>query len=465
MPVPLTAPRVLPVRFVEKAEDERSAVMRTNHTDFLRACAAIIWATTAACSGPGAEPVESSQSALTATLTISGRVQTAGGASVSGVTVTLAGKVWKQLTSASDGTYFFTGLAAGSYSVRPTRVGCAFSPDVVNLNNLKASVTQNFTASGSACTGQAATIHKKAMLLILDPSVPAAGGGTQRLSQFHGWSDPDALTEQYRAWFGTTSNGRVTYEIAVRSLRDEFPLKADGFRYTAATFEACMANHDTCHMPDDVDYLKLLADSTVCDRANAGQIDELWVMGAPYFGFYESRLAGPNGYWYNSPPLDGTTCQKLVPIMGFSYERGLAEMIEDFHHRSESTMARVYGSWEENRMSTNWDKFALVAAQSPAFGYSGCGTAHFAPNSIQDYQYDNATPAQTFCDDFANYPNLHTPSTVLRSITCAEWGCNQVGYQTWWYRHLPSIAGTGPDGKFADWWRYVIDPNAVFLTD
>ena len=27
------------------------------------------------------------------------------------------------------------------------------------------------------------------------------------------------------------------------------------------------------------------------------------------------------------------------------------------------------------------------------------------------------------------------------------------------------LAGLAPDGKLADWWRYVTDPNAVFLTD
>ena len=438
--------------------------MNRNRRESLYAFGVALALATGACDS-GSVETEMSRSALTTTLGVSGKVQTASGTPVAGVTVTLSGNVRKQQTTGSNGQYAFTGLLAGSYSVRPTRTGCGFSPDVVNLNNLKTSVTQNFTASGSACTGQAAAIHKKAMLLILDPSVPAAGGGTQRLSQFHGWNDPDALAEVYRSWFGTTSNGRVTYEIATRVLRDEFPLKADGFRYTAASFEACMADHATCHMPDDVDYLKLLADSTVCERANAGQIDELWVMGAPYFGFYESRLAGPNGYWYNSPPLAGTTCGKLLAIMGFSYERGQAEMIEDFHHRSESTMTRVYGSWAENRMSTSWDKFALDAAQSPAFGFSGCGTAHYAPNSTRDYQYDNPAPVQTFCDDFLGYPNLHDPATVLHTITCTEWGCNQVGYQTWWYRHLPSAAGKGPDGKLADWWQYVIDPNTVFLTD
>jgi hypothetical protein len=30
---------------------------------------------------------------------------------------------------------------------------------------------------------------------------------------------------------------------------------------------------------------------------------------------------------------------------------------------------------------------------------------------------------------------------------------------------LPKVSGTGTDGKFNDWWRYVMKPNDVFLTD
>jgi len=123
-------------------------------------------------------------------------------------------------------------------------------------------------------------------------------------------------------------------------------------------------------------------------------------MGGPWFGFWESQLAGPNAFDYNSPPLTGTTCNKLLPIMGFSSERTINEAVHDYMHRTEATMSHVYGSWEENRLQTNWDRFGLVAAQSPSFGFSGCGTAHYAPSATQDYSYDNATPVLSLCDDF-----------------------------------------------------------------
>jgi hypothetical protein len=36
-----------------------------------------------------------------------------------------------------------------------------------------------------------------------------------------------------------------------------------------------------------------------------GEIDEIWLFGGPYFGFYESRMAGPGAFWCNAPPLPG----------------------------------------------------------------------------------------------------------------------------------------------------------------
>jgi len=70
--------------------------------------------------------------------------------------------------------------------------------------------------------------------------------------------------------------------------------------------------------------------------------DEVWLWGGPYFGFYESRMIGKGAYWLNSPPLEMNI--KPVIVMGFSYERGLREMVHNFCHRLESIMAHVYKS-------------------------------------------------------------------------------------------------------------------------
>jgi len=289
------------------------------------------------------------------------------------------------------------------------------------------------------------------------------------LTQYKGWSDPDTLIANYISWMNTTSVGRVNYTVATRKLVSDWPVKADGFKYDQNTYlNVCNPdNGANCHMPDGANYLKFLTDNGICEALNAGTIDELWLMGGPFFGFEESILAGPNAYRYNAAPLLGTTCKKLMPIMGFSAKEGLPNMIHDFGHRTEGVMMRVNGSgWSQDSIENAWSKFGLVAEQSPSFGYSGCGSIHRPPNSgSAEYIYDTAATVNSFCDDFLGYPTLHTPSTVLKPIGCAAWGCTDIGYYRWWLQHLPKVPGFGADDKFADWWRYAIDPNQVFLTD
>jgi hypothetical protein len=84
-------------------------------------------------------------------ITISGHATTSDGAPVPGVMVTLAGSQEGRVVTDNSGYYVFGDLPPGSYSVRPTGGGCAFAPDVVNLNNLRGSVTQDIVVSG--CPG------------------------------------------------------------------------------------------------------------------------------------------------------------------------------------------------------------------------------------------------------------------------------------------------------------------------
>jgi hypothetical protein len=79
------------------------------------------------------------------TYTITGTVS---GAVQSGVTITLTGTATASTTTAGDGTYSFSGLSAGSYTVTPSKTGYTFSPASLNPTVTSSNVTgQDFTAS------------------------------------------------------------------------------------------------------------------------------------------------------------------------------------------------------------------------------------------------------------------------------------------------------------------------------
>ena len=80
-------------------------------------------------------------------VSISGRVMAPNGAPATGVVVTLAGTAEATAVTDAYGNYSFVGLPAGSYAVRPSRPGCSFAPDVVNLNNLASGIAQDFNVA------------------------------------------------------------------------------------------------------------------------------------------------------------------------------------------------------------------------------------------------------------------------------------------------------------------------------
>lgn len=74
---------------------------------------------------------------------ISGTVSDYASAAVSGVTLTLSGDASDSTSSAANGTYSFTGLSNGSYTVTPTLSGREFNPSSTNV-----------TVSGANQTGK-----------------------------------------------------------------------------------------------------------------------------------------------------------------------------------------------------------------------------------------------------------------------------------------------------------------------
>ncbi|MFN3649574.1 MAG: hypothetical protein ACK47B_08310 [Armatimonadota bacterium] len=295
-------------------------------------------------------------------------------------------------------------------------------------------------------------IRPKVLVLTYNPIIEAEGG--KRLHEVCGWNDPARLTRDYIADVKETSGGFVQYQIVDDRVIDNYPVKKDGFRYTDESFMKAFRSKQGWHQPDAIDYHAIIDEFDLARRVNRREIDEVWIQGMPYSGLYESTMAGKGAYFCNSPPLTGVDADRIFVIMGFNYERGVGEMLEDIGHRTESIMRHVYGSWEPEETHM-WNRFTLYDKVAP--GKAACGNVHFAPNSTKDYEWGNNTPVWSTADDWLTYPRL---TGKKRLMTSKDWGGGDIRlHHKWWLTRLPKAPGRGPDGKLANWWKYVVDFN------
>lgn len=300
---------------------------------------------------------------------------------------------------------------------------------------------------------EADAVPVKALLFVFDPVFEGRGGLPR--SQAFGWGDPEALTQQVVADLEASSHGRLQYEVVETVVVDDFPVFKDGYRYDEAAYEQAWSTgvwHEA-----GFDYARFIADLNLAARVERGEIDEVFLYGAPGDGFWESTMAGDGGYWCNSGPVEGVPSERLFVLMGWNYERGVAEALHSWGHRAESIMRHHYGEWLPNRENT-WNAFTLQDRQVPDEG--SIGNVHFPVNGQWDYDYANPRFVFSDCDDWYTYPDL--PGN-RRYINYEEWSPDgfevQRDYLNWWYDHMPHMTGKGYDQYLANWWRYLGDPE------
>ena len=295
-------------------------------------------------------------------------------------------------------------------------------------------------------------ITRKVMMIVFDPFVPE--GGTQRLSQYLNWSDADALANQYIQDLHTCSHGYLTYQIVEKMSVDGFPLKKDGFVYSVSEYLQAWQNQTGFHQPDLADYARILSDFSIIQIINSGIVDEVWLFGMPYAGFYESMMVGTGAFFVNAPPLAAAGVQRSFIIMGFNYQRGVGEMLEAFGHRAEFVLGRVFRNLSGN--ANLWERFTRYDKLHP--GQAECGTVHFAPNSQMDYDWGNTTFVPSRCRNWLKFPDLSDPPVM---VNCAEWGNGEIRqHHIWWLSLFPHLTGQS-NGVSWNWWEYVADPGRV----
>jgi hypothetical protein len=294
----------------------------------------------------------------------------------------------------------------------------------------------------------------KVLVIVYDPLMDAVTG--KRLSEQLGWKRTEDLATGFMADILQHSHGMARYQVVERLDVDEFPAKVDGFRYTPQTYMDVLRNVSSHHMPQEVDYYVIIRQFDILSRVAKNEIDEVWIFGFPHAGFYESTMGGPNAFFCNAPVLKNTEASgRRFVIMGFSYERGVGEMLESFGHRAESIMAKTF---ERLTGEANlWQRYTRYEKIAP--GKAAIGSIHFAPNSERDYDWNNPSTVKSECYDWLlNFPDFKGD---IRYVTASEWGSGDIRlHHQWWLKHLPHVAGR-KNGIHNNWWQYIIDPQNV----
>ena len=203
------------------------------------------------------------------------------------------------------------------------------------------------------------------------------------------WNRSEDLIPGYIDKMREASQGILEYQVAEKLEVPEYPVLMDGRQYTDETFTEVLADDKKALRDANggytlADYDQIIQKFDIMQKIENEKIDEVWMFGGPYFGFYESRMVGRDAFWCNGPAME-RDCRRFV-IMGFNYERDVKEMVHDYGHRSESVLAKQFGSETFLRKLYN-----QLSTPAPANAYeqflTDVGTVHRKPGG-EEYGQD-----------------------------------------------------------------------------
>jgi hypothetical protein len=305
-----------------------------------------------------------------------------------------------------------------------------------------AEVSGGYVGDGEAQFAQPAELFARVKLLIIVFN-PTVFGDRGELSLGEGRYSPLALHETHRNELYDVSGGAVAMDV-VEIIHAGFPPQIDEPLPSYESHMQCLSEDD-CYNEKQADYEQIIRDYHLCERVAAHEVDEVWMMGDTGFGFYESRMVGQGAFHVNAPPLTMEECSRPFIIMGYNYARRNAEMLHNFGHRIDQTLAHYIANGRDGLVAGMGHIFT-----SRFFGglSSGCGDTHHPPNIPpwgNEYIYNASMRTLSSCDKVGPVPN---PESPVRWFDCNEWSCTEEGYHKWRFGKMPRT-------KDANWWQHI----------
>lgn len=224
--------------------------------------------------------------------------------------------------------------------------------------------------------------------------------------------------------------------------------------------------------PFSYDYDYLINKFDLVNRRNKDEFDEVWLVNVDPVQTFESIMVGSSAYWINGTPMIKNTTN--FKIMNVSISRPDANF-ECFGHAAENILDNVFGSryrsYDTNAYTVNniddlnlWERFILNNYATP--GYSSVGNIHFAPNSVDDYDWQNTTIVQSSWIDWLDYPNLTGKTKASNNKDWVPFTNRQFSaarqHHRWWFSLMPHICeGRTKEGYSYNWWNYLFNGNYV----
>jgi hypothetical protein len=298
-----------------------------------------------------------------------------------------------------------------------------------------------------------APLTVRVLVLNYDPIVPAENH--RRLSEVFGWNNPAKLATEYREAMEYASGGYLRFEIVAWRNLNEIYAQEDGHRYTVEEYVRNRRQGKGWRERGMADYPRLLREQHVVPLVDDGLVDEVWVFSDHFFGLWEASMAGPGAFFINGGVYPQVPSRRPFAFYGFNYERGVAEMVHDASHRTESTLNRAYGQWNLKDPRNNWEKFSANDKQSG--GVAGVGTCHWPANAEGDYDYGNPRVVASWADTFLKCPQVDFARKPVSRATWSKGPDYHLDYMKWYFSHIPRAPGVNPDGRLNNWFKYIFD--------